>query len=91
MRPTHGAEQRRIWCSRHGRVRLSNMASEQVRSRNAFWSWLSVRFTAPALAKGPKYEPASVLRPRCLRIWGKAWVLAKAMLGNDLSSRSSTL
>jgi len=52
--PTQGAEQRLIWYSRQGRVRLSNMLSEQLRSRNAFCNWFSVRFTAPALAKGPK-------------------------------------
>ena len=52
--PTQGAEQRLIWYSRQGRVRLSNIASEQVRSRNARCSALSVRLTAQAEAKGPK-------------------------------------
>jgi hypothetical protein len=35
-------------------VREEKTASVQERSRNAFWSWFRVRFTAPALAKGPK-------------------------------------
>jgi len=43
-----------IWKSRHGRVRLSNIGSEQERSRKAFCSWFSVRLTLPAEAKGPK-------------------------------------
>ena len=35
-------------------VRASNTESVQLRSRNAFCNWFNVRFTAPALAKGPK-------------------------------------
>ena len=52
--PVQGAEQRRIWCSMHGRVRLSNTLSEQDLRRNAFCSVSSVRFTAQVLANGPK-------------------------------------
>jgi hypothetical protein len=51
---TQGAEQRLIWYCRQGRVRDSNIESEQFRSRNTFCNWFSVRFTAPADAKGPK-------------------------------------
>ena len=34
-------------------VRLENIATEQFLSRKSFYNWLSVRLTAPALAKGP--------------------------------------
>ena len=54
MRPTQGALQRLIWNSRQGRVRDSNTESEHERSRNARCNVFSVRFTAPALANGPK-------------------------------------
>ena len=51
---THGAEQRWIWYSRHGRVRLAKTVSSQVRRRNTFCiSWI-VSFTAQALGYGPK-------------------------------------
>ena len=53
MRPTQGALQRLIWCNRQGRVRDEKVASVQDRSRNTRCNWFSVRFTAPALAKGP--------------------------------------
>ena len=52
--PTQGAEQRLIWCSRHGRVRLSKTLSEHERSRNAFCRVLSVRFTAQARGERPE-------------------------------------
>jgi hypothetical protein len=52
MRSTHGAEQRLIWWSRHGRVRLAKKLSVHERSRKTFCSALSVWLTAPALAKG---------------------------------------
>ena len=35
-------------------MRLSNIESEQERSRKAFCSWFSVRLTLPAEANGPK-------------------------------------
>ena len=54
INPTHGAVQRRIWCSRQGRVRLLNTVSSQVRSLNTFcMSWMLLR-TALALENGPK-------------------------------------
>ena len=51
--PVQGAEQRLIWNSRQGRVRLSNTASEQERIRNARCSAVMVRFTAQTEANGP--------------------------------------
>lgn len=54
IRFTQGPEQRLIWNSRQGRVRLANTVSSQVRSRNTFWiSWID-SLTAQALGKGPK-------------------------------------
>ncbi len=53
MRSTHGAEQRLIWWSRHGRERLAKKLSVQLRSRNSFCSALSVRVTDPAETNGP--------------------------------------
>src|SRR5260370_27767433 len=50
-----GPEQRLIWCSRHGRVRLSKNPSEQERSRKARCSAVMVRLTAPTEAHGPHY------------------------------------
>ncbi len=52
--PTQGPEQRWIWYSRQGRVRLVNTVSSQVRSRNTFCSSWIVSFTAQALGYGPK-------------------------------------
>ena len=54
MRSTQGAEQRLIWNSRQGRLRVEKTWSEQERSRKAFSSAVTVRLTAPAEAKGPK-------------------------------------
>ena len=39
---------------RYNVLRPSNIASEQLRSKNTFCNWFSVRATAPALANGPK-------------------------------------
>ena len=51
---THGPEQRLIWYSRQGRVRLANTVSSQVRSRNTFCSIWIDSLTAHALGYGPK-------------------------------------
>ena len=51
---THGPEQRLIWYSRQGRVRLLNTVSSQVRRRKTFCSSCIDSFTAQALGKGPK-------------------------------------
>jgi hypothetical protein len=47
-------------------VRLSKVASEQLRSRNTFCNWFSVRFTAPALAKGTEIGALLLLRAAML-------------------------
>jgi hypothetical protein len=86
-----GAAQRLIWYCRQGRVRDSNIASVQFRSKNTFCNWFKVRFTAPADAKGPKYDPFSVRLPRCFFNCGKACSREIRIFGKDLSSRSSTL
>ena len=49
MRATHGAVQRLIWYSRHGRLRLANTVSSQVRRRKTFCSSWIDSFTAHAL------------------------------------------
>src|SRR5262249_26901699 len=49
-----GPEQRLIWYSKHGRVRLSKNPSEQERSRNARCSAVMVRLTAQTEANGPQ-------------------------------------
>ena len=54
MRPTQGAEQRLIWYSRQGRVRLANTVSAQERSRNTRCMAVTVWFTAQAEANGPQ-------------------------------------
>jgi hypothetical protein len=54
MQPTHGPEQRLIWYSRHGRVRLLKTVSSQVRRRNTFCSSWIDSFTAQAVGYGPK-------------------------------------
>ena len=54
MRSTQGAEQRLIWCSRQGRVRVVNTLSEQERSRNTRCIAVTVWFTAQAEANGPQ-------------------------------------
>jgi len=53
IRPTHGAEQRLIWYSRHGRSRRAKKLSVQLLSRNSFCCALIVVLTDPALANGP--------------------------------------
>src|SRR3954465_14029351 len=50
----HGPEQRLIWCSRHGRVRLSKNESEHERKRKARCKAVMVRLTAQTEANGPK-------------------------------------
>ena len=52
--PTQGAEQRLIWYSRHGRVRLANTVSAQERSRNTRCIAVTVWLTAQAEANGPQ-------------------------------------
>ncbi len=52
---THGALQRPIWCSRHGRVRLAYTLSSQVRSMNTRCSSWIDSLAAQALGNGPKY------------------------------------
>ncbi len=54
MRPTQGAEQRLIWCSRQGRLRLANTVSAQERSRNTRCIAVTVWLTAQAEANGPQ-------------------------------------
>ena len=54
MKPTHGAVQRWIWYSMHGRERLANTVFSQVRNWNTFCSSAMPSRTAPALGKGPK-------------------------------------
>ena len=54
MWSTQGPEQRWIWYSRQGRVRLLNTVSSQVRSRNTFCSSWIDSFTAQAFGYGPK-------------------------------------
>ena len=56
MRPTHGAVQRWIWCSMHGRERLANTVFSQVRSWKTFCSVAMPSRTAPAPGNGPKYR-----------------------------------
>ena len=51
---THGPEQRLIWYSRQGRVRLLKTVSSQVRRRNTFCSRWIESFTAQADGYGPK-------------------------------------
>ena len=53
MRPTQGAEQRLIWCSRQGRERFLNTVSRQERSRNTRCMAVTVWLTDQAEAKGP--------------------------------------
>ena len=54
IRPTQGAEQRLIWCSRQGRVRFTKTVSAQDRSRNTRCIAVTVWFTAQAEANGPQ-------------------------------------
>ena len=49
MWPTQGPEQRLIWYSKQGRVRLLKIESSQVRSRNTFCISKIASFTAQAL------------------------------------------
>ena len=49
-----GAEQRRIWCSRHGRERCANTVSSQVRRRKTRCRWPIVSRIDHALGYGPK-------------------------------------
>ncbi len=53
-RSTQGAEQRRIWKSRQGRVRVESTESLQERSRKLRWIRLRVWLTAHAEANGPQ-------------------------------------
>jgi hypothetical protein len=54
IRPTQGALQRRIWCSRQGRERFWYTGFSQVRSRKVRCSRWMLSRTAWALGKGPK-------------------------------------
>ena len=56
-------------------MRLSNIASEQLRSRNTFCNWFSVRFTAPALANGTVIVALFLFRPAMLLDLRKGVVL----------------
>ena len=53
-RSTHGAGQRLIWYWRHGRLRLANSTSLQVRSWKCLLTRCSVRRAAVAEWYGPK-------------------------------------
>ena len=64
MKPTHGAVQRWIWYSRHGRERFANTVSSQVRRRNTFCSSWIVSFTAQAPGYGPEVAVPPVDAPR---------------------------
>ncbi|MCW0462673.1 hypothetical protein NB717_003741 [Xanthomonas sacchari] len=50
---THGALQRPIWYCRHGRERLRNTLSSQLRSLNS----LCIRFSVSRTAVTPGYGP----------------------------------
>ncbi|TWG90144.1 hypothetical protein L599_003400000240 [Luteimonas sp. J16] len=52
--PTQGAEQRPIWYCRHGRERLRNTLSSQLRSLNSLCIMFSVSRTAVTPGYGPK-------------------------------------
>ena len=63
MRPTQGAEQRPIWCCRHGRLRFAKKLSRQLRIRNSFCSCCRVSLrrrrsgTARNIARGDCAHP----------------------------------
>ena len=86
--PTHGPEQRLIWYSRHGRVRLANTVSSQVRSWNTFCSSWIDSFTAQALGIRP--EVAVPLVDRAAVVGDARKRRARRSSGTDSSCRRET-